>query len=226
MFAVAGFLFALPAFRETFLCLPGLLVLLIFMDMWVIGHGGILFVVATNPIAYGVVGFLIGTFLPLGRRTMFVLAGCVGTVWLGGIGWHYGPGWIRQLQLNHRVEEAKKRLRVDPNDIYALDQMGRYYSITGSDFEAAEYYRKVVDLQSGADKLSYEAQASLLSLAIIHQSRGEHAVADGYHARFLASEPALERYQVLRHNNTFYLNQRAAAQKSGIPDSGVSRGRE
>ncbi len=207
--ALAGLLFALPPFWETPLCFPGLLVLRIFMAPWVIGHGGILWIVVTNPILYGALGLLVGAYLPVGRRTLLVFVGCVGLVALGGVGHRYGPRWVRQIKSSHRVQQAQARLNEDPNDVPALYQMGLYHQQHHGDLAAAEYYRKIVAIEAESEKLSPEAQRSLLSLAIICLFRGDRATGEEYHRRFLASEPDLDRDAVLSHNNLFYLNKKS-----------------
>lgn len=206
--AVAGLLLALYPFLETPLCLPGYLVLRIFMDSWSIGHGGIVLLGLTNPIAYGALGFLVGAFLPVGRRTLLVFAGGVGVVVLTGVGYCYGPRWFRHIQWEHRARQAMARLSEDPNDVPALYQIGHYYAVNHNDLMAAEYYRKIVALEAESDHLSLEAQRCLLSLAIICRSRGDLAAAEEYYRQFLASEPDLEHDPVLNHNNHFYLMQR------------------
>jgi hypothetical protein len=39
---------------------PGELLLTQFMDYWIIGHGGFIFLFLTNPLVYFVIGFLLG----------------------------------------------------------------------------------------------------------------------------------------------------------------------
>ena len=93
-----------------------------------------------------------------------------------------------------------------------------HHRSAGRDAEAVAYYRKIVELEAGGGKLSRQARASLLRLALIYQSWGDYAVADQYYERFLASQPDLEGDPDLWHENVAYERGRTSRQKTGTAD--------
>jgi tetratricopeptide (TPR) repeat protein len=214
IFALAGLIFVFVIFKTNkgqVLMLPGCFILLIFMSMNDIFEGGHAnFIFLTNPLFYGVVGYLIGLFSK-SRRQVFFIAGLLTSILL--LYFHLICPCIKYIKdtrsINRGVQQAIKKLEADPNDIFWLHCLGVHHLTRTSKYrEAEKYFRKVVDLESAKGGFSAYGQRSLIYLAIIYQSWGESERAEEHYQKFIGTGPDLENDLVLLNYNNNYLKRK------------------
>lgn len=216
IFAIAGFIFAIPAYAgEPVIALifPVLLILRIFMEKWDLFLLELLIMII-NPIFYGIIGYLIGAFSKSTRQVLLI-TGLLAIVLLFS---SFAPEFKRYIRhsrsINQLKQQAIRKLEADPNDIGALHWMGVHHlTRTGQYQEAEKYFRKIVDLESAEGDFSRGGQRSLIYLAIIYQSWGEHDKAENYYQKFIATTPDLTGDLVLVNYNNRYIKKRPNQQK-------------
>lgn len=213
LFATVGFIFATNTFIQTVSLVPtfpGYFILRIFMDAWDIGHGGYLLMMITNPLFYGLIGYLVGIFSK-SRPQIFYVTGLLAIILLfSSLYLDLIQPYIRHARsINQLKQQAIKKLEADPNDIGALHWMGVHHlTRTGQYQQAEKYFRKIVDLESTKADFSSNGQRSLIYLAIIYQSWGQHDKADNYYRQFIATAPDLQNDLVLLNYNNRYLKRK------------------
>lgn len=214
-FAGVGLLVCLPVLFgvSSFLMYPGLLVLRLFMSPMTIGHGGgVWLVFATNPVCFGILGFLAGQFLRTRRQVRVgVVVFVVAAVLAEGAaqGAYAGLAAARRAaQIEQLKEQALAKLRQDPNDAYSLHWMGVHHFDRTRDYdEAARYFGRLAEAESAQGEFSGYGQRALIYLAIIHKSRGRVQEAEEMYRRFVATRPDFERDTALRNLRAGYLRQ-------------------
>lgn len=213
IFALAGLIFVVVSFKMNTGILPsvpGYFILRIFLSPMDIFEGGYAyFMLITNSLFYGVIGYLIGLFSK-SRRQAFFITGLLAIILLFiSLYFHLILPYIKYTRsINQGVQQAIKKLEADPNDIFWLHCLGVHHFGTGRYREAEKYFRKVVDLESVKGGFSAEGQRSLIYLAIIYQSWGESERAEEHYQKFIGTGPDLENDLVLLNYNNDYLKRK------------------
>lgn len=176
----------------------------------------------TNPLFYGVVGYLIGLFSK-SRRQVFFITGLLAIILLFiSLYFHLILPYIKDTRsTNQWVQQAIKKLEADPNDIITLHCMGVHHLNGTKQYrEAEKYFRKVVDLESVKGSFSSQGQRSLIYLAIIYQSWGESERAEEHYQKFISTNPDLENDLVLvNYNHDYKLKRRNGQKKQSNPNN-------
>lgn len=164
----------------------------------------------TNPLFYGLIGYLVGIFSK-SRPQIFYVTGLLAIILLfSSLYLDLIQPYIRHARsISQLKQQAIKKLEADPNDIGALHWMGVHHLTRTRQYQQAEkYFRKIVDLESTKADFSSNGQRSLIYLAIIYQSWGQHDKADNYYRQFIATAPDLQNDLVLLNYNNRYLKRK------------------
>ncbi len=201
-FGVCGFLIGTPMLAGALWVLnfPGWMLLRIFFSDMEIGGGIYWLLMVTNPICYGLVGYLVG-LLTRTRRQAFLTAGIVAAaaILVTVVAQAVLPAMERRRGTARLRREALTRLQADPEDVYALHWLGVHaYSRTRDYEEAAARFQRAAEVESKKGAFSIYGQGSLIYLALIYQSWGELDQAETYYDRFIATHPDVEKYSSLR----------------------------
>ena len=219
IFAIAGLIFATVNFvvnAITFPTFPGFFISRIFIGKWAVGGAFYIYpvvIMITNPLFYGIIGYLIGAFSK-SRRQIFYIAGLFAIVLLlASVYVHAIRPYMARIRHSYSLDQAerqlKEKLETDPNDIIALHWLGVHHlTRTGQYREAEKYFRQVVELEAFEGEFSSYVQRSLIYLAIIYQSWREYDKADNYYRQFIATDPDLEKDLVLLNYNKDYLKRK------------------
>jgi tetratricopeptide (TPR) repeat protein len=214
IFALAGFIFVAVSFKANTTIipsLPGYFVLRMFLSEHDIFNSEYVYLMlVTNPLFYGMIGYLVGLFSKSHRQVFFIIGLLAIILLFISLYFHLIWPYIKDTRSTNRgVQQAIKKLEADPNDIITLHCMGVHHLNGTKQYrEAEKYFRKVVDLESVKGGFSSQGQRSLIYLAIIYQSWGEYDRAEEHYQKFISTGPDLENDLVLLNYNNDYLKRR------------------
>lgn len=152
----------------------------------------------TNPVAYFLFGFLLGASLSSLRKVIILSIALL--LVITGIGYYQGivaPRANIQERVQRDRETALAKLTANPNDIPTLHNIGvDYFAQQNNPSEGAEYFKKVVQLESATGSYSELGQRSLLYLAIISQRMGRYEDGASYFKMFMESSPKMDAVEI------------------------------
>lgn len=174
----------------------------LFVSKHAMAGGVYILLYLANPAVYFIGGFILGALL--NRPSKIIILSIILLLGMSGVGYYLGiasPRIKMEQSVLRSRESSFAKLKANPNDIYALHNIGLdYFMQQNKPSEAAEYFKKVIQIESSSGAFSEPGQRSLMYLALISQRIGKPEEAAGYFKTYMESSPKMGTVEI------YYIN--------------------